>query len=139
MKHAWAKSACAYLEERCDEETIPRIRRECRCKDGKAIAAKLMKYLKRNDSLQTFVEDFNRSETFASLVYRSEKQLLFCYPECYCACVKRVPELLPQTWCLCTPGNAEGIFKAVFGDTVQVALLESIKTGGERCVIQVCW
>ncbi len=93
-KHAWAAAACAYLEERFDEETIRRIRWECRCNDGRAIADRLLKYLKRNESLQAFVEDFNRNEDFASLVYEAEDQLLF---------------------------------------------LESIKSGGERCTIQVCW
>ncbi len=138
-KHQWAQEACAYLTAHFDENTIRAIRRECRCNDGRAIAEKLLKYLRRNASLQDFVADFNRSETFASLEYVGEKCLLFCYSSCYCACVKRVPGELPRAWCECTLGNAEGIFRAVFGDSVQVALLESIKTGGTRCAIQVAW
>lgn len=138
-KYAWAQAACTYLEERFDEAEIRAIRRECRCNDGKSIAEKLLRYMKRNPCLQDFVADFNSHETFASLEYVSENRLLFCYPACYCACVKRMPGELSRTWCACTLGNAEGIFRAVFGEKVRVELLESIKTGGKRCAIQVTW
>ncbi len=138
-KFQWARSACAWLEEHFDEETVRAIRRECRCNDGRAIADKLLRYLKRNASLREAVEDFDRCETFASLEYVTENSLLLCYPACCCACVKRAPGELSRAWCLCTLGNAEAIFRAVLGETVRVALVESIKTGGERCVIRVEW
>lgn len=68
------------------------------------------------------------------------KQLnIFCYPECYCACVKRVPKELSKTWCYCTLGNAKGIFEEVFKKEVEVKLVESIKTGSSRCNIEVVW
>ncbi len=138
-KYAWAKSACSYLEEQFDEETIYQIRKECRCNDGKSIADKLLKYLKKSNSIKEFTASFNNNETFAYLEYISEQKLLFCYPNCYCACAKRIPEPLPKTWCYCTLGNAEGIFTEVFQKKVKVTLLESIKTGNNRCAIQVEW
>lgn len=138
-KFTWAKNACAYLEENFDGDTIKAIRRACRCNDGKSIAAKMGKYLNRTGSIKEFAEEFNAHETFASLEYVSENQLVFCYPECYCACVKRVPGLLSKTWCYCTLGNAEGIFTELFGKTVKVELMESIKSGGSRCAIRVEW
>ncbi len=138
-KFAWAEAVCGALEERFDEMTIRRVRMDCRCNDGKAIAEKLRTYLNRADTLQDFVEDFNAHETFASLAYISENELHFCYPECYCACVKRVPGTLYRTWCLCTLGNARGIFRELFQKEVEVELLESIKSGGEKCEIRVNW
>ena len=138
-KFQWAQAACQYLEERFDADAIVRIRKDCRCNDGKSIAAKLLKYLNKSDSIVAFVNTFNQNETFASLVYLSDNRLLFCYPECYCACVKRVPEELSRTWCYCTLGNAEGIFREVFQKDVKVTLLESIKSGGARCAIEVQW
>lgn len=71
--------------------------------------------------------------------YMSDNRILFCYPECYCACVKRVPHELSKTWCYCTLGNAEGIFSKVFGKDVKVTLLRSIKNGADKCVIEVEW
>ena len=138
-KYEWAKAACQYLEEHFDTDTIVDIRKDCRCNDGKSIAAKLLKYLNRADSIEAFVDLFNQNETFASLEYISDNKILFCYPECYCACVKRVPQELSKTWCYCTLGNAEGIFSKVFQKDVEVTLLESIKTGADRCAIEVIW
>ncbi len=138
-KFQWAKSVCNYLEEHFDTDTIIRVRKECRCNDGKSIADKLKKYLKKADSIEEFVHLFNENETFAFLEYISDNKILFCYPECYCACVKRVDQELSRTWCYCTLGNAEGIFSKVFKKDVKVTLLKSIKTGADRCVIEVEW
>ena len=55
------------------------------------------------------------------------------------ACVKRVPGELSKTWCCCTLGNAEGIFREVFKKDVKAALLGSIKTGSDRCTIKIEW
>lgn len=138
-KFAWANHVCEYLEQNYDKAAILNIRKDCRCNDGKSIAGKLRKYLCQADNIEEFVKRFNQAESFASLEYISEHKILFCYPECYCACVKRVPEKLPQTWCLCTLGNAEGIFRTLFEKDVCVRLLQSIKSGAEKCVIEVKW
>lgn len=138
-KFEWASDVCKYLEANYDEATIEKIRKECRCNDGKSIANKILKYLNKAESIETFVDDFNSHETFAFLEYKTENKIVFCYPECYCACVKRIPKELSKTWCYCTLGNAEEIFKLVFGKEVKVTLLESIKTGGNRCAIEVEW
>lgn len=136
-KYEWAKNACDYLEEHFDTETIKEIRKECRCNDGKSIAIKILKYWNKVNSVEQFVNDFNENETFAVLEYISDNKILFCYPECYCACIKRVPKEISKTWCYCTVGNAEGIFREVFKKDVKVELLASIKTGGNKCVIEV--
>ena len=41
-KFEWAKTACDYLGEHFDTDTILKIRKECRCNDGKSIAKKLL-------------------------------------------------------------------------------------------------
>lgn len=138
-KYEWAKDTCSYLEEHFDKDTIIKIRKDCRCNDGKSIADKLLKYLNKADTIEEFVNTFNQNETFAFMKYISDNRILFCYPECYCACVKRVPKELSKTWCYCTLGNAEGIFSKVFKKDVKVTLLESIKTGAAQCVIEVKW
>lgn len=138
-KYEWAKNVCNYLEEHFDSETIRKIRKDCKCNDGKAIADKLIKYLKNADSIEQFVSTFNEKETFAFLEYISDNKVLFGYPQCYCPCVKRIPQEISKTWCYCTLGNVESIFKQVFNKEVKVTLLESVKSGGARCVIEVEW
>lgn len=138
-KYEWAKKVCSYLEENYDMSTIINIRKECRCNDGKSIANKLLKHLNKATDIEEFVRLFNQSETFAYLEYISDHKILFCYPQCYCACVKRVPQKLSKSWCYCTLGNAEGIFRSVFKKDVKVSLRESIKSGSDKCVIEVEW
>lgn len=138
-KYEWAKNTCDYLEEHFDENTIIKIRQACCCNDGKSIAKKIEKYLNKAESIEGFVKQFNENETFASMEYLSEHKILFCYPECYCACIKRIPKELSKTWCYCTLGNAKGIFKEVFNKEVEVKLVESIKAGASKCIIEVVW
>lgn len=138
-KFEWASRVCALLEANLAEEEIIKVRKECRCNDGKSIAKKLLKYLNRAESIESFVNEFNQNESFASLEYISNHKLIFCYPECYCPCVKRVPGAVSRTWCYCTLGNAEGIFREVFQKDVRVTLEESIKTGAKRCAMVVEW
>lgn len=138
-KYEWAKKVCGYLEENYDTATIISIRKECRCNDGKSISNKLLKYLNKATDIEEFVRLFNQEESFAFMEYISEHKILFCYPQCYCACVKRVPQKLSKSWCYCTLGNAEGIFRCVFKKDVKVSLRESIKSGSDKCVIEVEW
>ncbi len=138
-RYEWAKDVCNYLEEHFDAETIIDIRKECRCNDGKSIANKILKYLNKASCTEQFVNIFNENETFAFFEYISDNKILFCYPQCYCSCLKRVPKEISGTWCYCTLGNAECIFKEVFKKDIKVKLLKSIKTGGDKCVIEVEW
>lgn len=138
-KFEWAKQACTFLEEHLKEEEIIKVRKECICNDGKSNAKKMLKYLNQAECIKDFVDAFNQAETFASLEYISENKLLFCYPECYCGCVKRVPGNLTNSWCYCTIGNAESMFREVFQKNVKVTLKESIKTGAKRCAMVVEW
>lgn len=139
-KYEWARNTCDFLEAHYDLETIITIRKECRCNDGKSIANKLLQYLNKANNIEQFVHAFNEHETFATMEYISDHHIRFSYPQCYCACIKRVPGVLSKTWCYCTLGNAESIFKEVFKqDDIKVTLLESIKTGGNKCVVAVTW
>ena len=63
--------------------------------------------------------------------------LLLVYPECYCACVKRVEEPISKTWCLCTLGHVKGLFYQVLDREVEAELVETIKTGGARCAVKL--
>ena len=138
-KFEWAQHACDFLEKHLEEEEIIKVRKECICNDGKSNAKRMLKYLNKASDTKEFVELFNQNENFASMEYISENKLIFCYPECYCGCVKRIPDNLTKTWCYCTIGNAESMFREVFQKDVRVTLKESIKTGAKRCALVVEW
>lgn len=138
-KFEWAQQTCSFLENNLEEDEIINIRKNCICNDGASNAKKLIKYLNKASDIKGFVELFNQNETFASMEYIAENKLLFCYPECYCGCVKRIPENLTKTWCYCTIGFAESMFGKVFQRDVKVTLTESIKNGAKRCAMVVEW
>lgn len=138
-KHVWAENICGYLEENLGEEKVLQIRKECKCGDGRSTADKLIKYLNQAGSIEGMVALFNQRENFASLEYISDNKVLFCYPQCYCGCVKRVPRELSKAWCYCTLGYTESMFKQVLVKDVKATLLQSIKTGADSCVIEVQW
>ena len=138
-KFQWAQQTCSFLENNLGEDEIINIRKNCICNDGASNAKKIIKYLNKASGTKEFVELFNKNETFASMEYIADNKLLFCYPECYCGCVKRVPENLTRTWCYCTIGFAESMFGKVFQRDVKVTLTESIKNGAKRCAMVVEW
>jgi hypothetical protein len=138
-KFEWAKEACKFLEKKYDKDTNMRIREKCICNDGKSTAVKMLKYLKQTNSISEFVDSFNDNENFASLEYINNNKIMFCYPECYCGCIKRVNEQLPEVWCYCTLGYAKSVFAEVFSKEVKVELVESIKMGDQRCAVNIEW
>jgi len=138
-KFQWAQAACQDLTARFDTDTLLRLREKCICNDGASTAKLLTKYRNEAGSLQGMVDLFNSRETFAWLEYISERELIFCYPQCYCGCVKRVEGRLPEAWCYCTVGYAKKLFGQLLGVPVRAQLLESLKTGGKRCAVRVMW
>ena len=138
-RFAWANNICNHLSENYDDETILKIREKCPCNDGASTATKLIKYLKQSKTTEEFVNKFNEKESFASLEYIDDHKILFCYPQCYCSCVKRINQPLTKTWCYCTVGYAKKVFSKVFHDGVSVHLIESIKSGDKRCAVSIEW
>lgn len=135
-KFDWARVQCGFLEERFSPEDIAEIRAGCHCEAGAAMAARMRGYLAKAGDMAEFAGLFNAKEKYVTLE-AVEGGLLFIYPECYCACVKRVPEPISRTWCLCTLGHVRGLMAQVLGREPEVELLETIKSGGERCVVKV--
>lgn len=135
-KFAWAQAQCAFLEERFSPEEVETVRARCNCETGAALAKRMRGYWAKSGSLAEFAALFNQREKYVTLE-AVEDGLLLIYPECYCSCVKRVAEPISKTWCLCTLGHVGGLFRQVLDREVEVRLLETVKSGGERCVVKV--
>ncbi|WP_167959181.1 DUF6144 family protein [Anaerosporobacter faecicola] len=135
----WVKNVCEYLEKNYDQKTLQCIREGCICNDGKSTAKKMNTYRNKTMSVEEFIQLFNEKESFASMEYINEQELLFCYPECYCSLVNKTEQPVSKTWCYCTVGYAKSLFTQVFGENVEVSLEESIKNGDTRCAVRVTW
>ncbi len=135
-KFCWAQEQCEFLEENFSPEEVEEVRSRCHCEAPGTLAKRMRRYLQDTDNLEEFAAQFNAKEKYVTLEAAPDG-LLLCYPECYCACVRRAEEPISRTWCLCTLGHVKSLFYQVLDREVEVRLLESIKTGGTRCVVQV--
>lgn len=136
-KHRWACDICAALSAQYDADTAAAIRRDCRCSDGRTMAAQIAGCIRKAGSIADGCALFTRGNPYAFLEYVSDKELLFGYHACVCSCVKRAEAPVPLLWCECSCGYAEAMLRQVFGEGVQVELLGSVKAGGTRCEMRV--
>ncbi|MBE5797212.1 MAG: hypothetical protein E7327_07535 [Clostridiales bacterium] len=136
-KYQWARSVCACLDSTAGADEVRQIRRACRCGDGRTMAQEIASCIARAGSLQEGCALFSQKNRYAFLEYVSNRELRFGYHACVCSCVKRAEGLLPLTWCECSCGYAEAMFRQVFGEAVQVELLGSTKAGDDRCAMRI--
>lgn len=138
-KYRWACEICAALKASSTLDEAACIRRACRCGDGRSMAQEIMKCIKKAGSLAGGCALFSQQNRYAFLEYVSENELIFGYHACVCSCIKRAEGPVPALWCECSVGYAEAMFRQVFGEGVQVTLLESAKSGADRCTFRVEW
>lgn len=136
-KFKWAKDVCDYLEDSYTPDEVKAVRFSCSCMPPEDKIAKIRQLYENAKDLDAFAEAFEREYNGTNLLWHEGETLFFGYPTCYCSCVKRVKDTLPKTWCLCTLGYTKKLFDAVLGCDTVVELIESIKTGGSRCVMKI--
>ncbi|MGF7142723.1 hypothetical protein HNQ56_001141 [Anaerotaenia torta] len=135
-KFKWANEVCSYLEERFSEEEIRKIRMDCCCLPGsKAEEARIL--YESSADYGEFCERFNKKHAPGNSLSHDGKALYFSYPACYCSCIKRGDGNVSGSWCACTLGYTQKLFSHALSCKVQVELLESVKTGGEKCVMKI--
>lgn len=136
-KFKWAGDVCAYLDNNFDDEQVKKIRMGCSCMPPPKLIEQLRRLYKKCNDLDAFAREYEASGSGSFTLACDGDTLIFTYPRCYCDCVQRVNEPVSKTWCLCTLGYTKKLFDAVFECDTEVELLESIKTGGKRCVIKI--
>lgn len=135
-KSKWASDVCTYLDERFSADDIRKIRMDCACNPG-AKAEKVKKLFEAAKNAEDFCERFNKEYAPENTLSYDGQALFLTYPTCYCSCVKRGEAKLTSTWCICTLGYTEKLFSYAMSREVCVELLESVKTGGVRCVMMI--
>ena len=135
-KAVWADEICACLENTSDDATIQKVRMDCACGPGAGKMDRLRKLYRSSDHADDFVLRVNRLNLGFTLRYEAPSYYLI-YPQCYCSFIKRSEKLISKTWCYCTLGYTKRMFDYILEKDVGVTLLESVKTGGEKCVIRI--
>lgn len=135
-KFKWANDVCNYLESHFKEDDIRQIRMCCSCDPGnKAESVKRM--FETSADYNEFCEKFNKEYAPSNNLSHDGTALYFSYPTCYCSCVKRGNGSVTKSWCICTVGYTKKLFEGTLSREVEVELLESVKTGGTKCVMKI--
>lgn len=135
-KHAWAQSICVDLESEFDDDSIKRIRMDCACGPDDGKINNLKKLFHSCPNMEAFAQRATGMKQGYQMTYDGQS-LFLIYPQCYCSCVKHVDKPLSKTWCYCTLGYTKKMFESVFDHPVHVELIDSVKMGGEKCLIKV--
>lgn len=136
-KFRWAREVCEYFEVNYTPDEIKKIRMTSSCEPPESKLRSAKALFSVSGSPEEFCDAFNRE--FApenSLEYKGG-EYYFSYPRCYCSAVARGEGTLPVTWCLCSLGYVKRLFDHALGCDTYVELLESIKTGGARCLFKI--
>jgi len=134
QKRDWAQAICRDLNEQFDAETVKKIRIQCACGPAQAKMEALRKLYRTSGALEAVAERLS-TEGAPSCV--KDGILYISYPICYCSFVNKFFERLPDTWCYCGVGYTRRNLEYALGCPVDVELLESVKQGNKRCLMQV--
>lgn len=136
-KFKWANDVCAYLESNFSDDQIKRIRMDSSCTPSPKYIEAVRKLYQASKNLDEFCDKYNTEYTGEHSIWYENDVLFFSYPYCYCDCVQRVDGRISRTWCLCSLGYTKKLFDNVLECDTEVELVESIKTGGSRCVMSI--
>ena len=124
------------MNESFDDETVKAVRMDCACGPELGKGKKMKELYEKEPDPQVFVEKVNKLNQGFTLEYDGAYFYLI-YPQCYCSCVKRIEQTLPQAWCYCTLGYTEKMFSYIMDKEVKAELLGSVKMGFDCCRIKI--
>lgn len=135
-KREFVEGVCSALTEQFDTDTVKKIRMACCCQPPNGEIERVRRLYECSADLTDFAARYNAVHTNQS-VWVENGVLFYCYPRCYCSTIKYSDKPVPIEWCYCTLGYTKTLFERAFGCPVEVELLETVKTGGSRCVMSV--
>lgn len=136
-KFKWSENVCAYLEGNFNKEKVKQIRMKCSCTPPQKYADDVKRLYSSCDTINDFCEKYNMQYLGKHSIWNEGDSIFFSYPQCYCSLVKRDDKLISKTWCLCTLGYTKKLFDYVLDCETSAELIESVKTGGNRCVMRI--
>jgi hypothetical protein len=131
----WVKSTMNRVESLFDKATVNQIRMHCQCGYGMDEKLELVKELMASSSNMEEFGNLDKAKAAGLSCMNGELHLQF--PFCPCPMLAEVDKLETYTWCQCTTGYSKVLFEKVFGCTVDVELLKSIKVGDDICLMSI--
>jgi hypothetical protein len=132
----WAENMCSELESKFDDHMIKQIRMGCACGPTQDHMEKLRQLFFATKNVEEFARKYNMGN-YGSTIQLEGETIYFSYPACYCSLVNKIDRPISKTFCYCSLGYAKKMFEYALGHKVNVELLESIKTGGSKCLMRI--
>lgn len=136
QKFKWAADMCEYLENTFSWDDIKKIRMDCSCTPPPEYLETVKKLYQDSENLDEFCERYNTTYAGEHSVWHENGVLFLSYSRCFCDCL-HVDGPISKTWCLCSLGFAKKLFDIVLDCNTEAELIESVRTGGMRCVMKI--
>lgn len=154
QREKWMNCTLGELERCMNDNTMKKVRKGCVCsrKEETRIPGYKGVFDRTNNrkeqyrklylaasSLEQFVDELKKLEDAPGKpsVELIEGKLYKYFYTCTCPFLQDIPAVVPRAWCYCTLGNSEDTFSYAFGRELHGNLIESVKTGGSRCTIEI--
>ena len=131
----WVTSTMHRLEKLFDGPSVKKIRMACQCSLFMDEKLALVKELLESSS--NMYEFANQARARAAGLFSSDGKLFLQFPSCPCPMLADVERLESSAWCQCTTGYSKVLFEKAFGCEVSVELLEAVKMGDDRCLMEI--
>lgn len=128
------KEMMLVLDQRVDEETRKQIMEACgrRC-IGASTLERASRLKQTAPDLDHLLALLNEAHIGGGSLQREGNTIHAAYDRCYCGSVSKTKEAVSDTYCRCSCGWFRQLFETLLGRPVEVELVSSIISGGERC------
>lgn len=129
----WVNACMRRMTDTFNADEVKSIRMNCQCGYGMEDKYALIKELYEGAAS---VEEFaNNNKAKAAGLFTKDGDLYLQFHFCPCPMLAKVERLESNTWCQCTTGYSKVLFEKLFGCSVDVELLKSIKMGDDICLM----
>lgn len=131
----WVNATMKRLEDSFAPTVTKQIRMECQCGYGMEEKVALLRELRA--SYSDLEEMANSDKAKTAGLFSENDSLYLQFTFCPCPMLGEVEQLDSKTWCQCTTGYSKVLFERAFECKADVELLESIKSGDNRCLMKI--
>ncbi len=122
------------LDQNVNAETRRQMMETCgRHCIGASTLEKARRLLRDAPDLDSWLDRLNEAHIGGGHLRREGDSIHAAYDRCYCGSVSQAKERISDTYCRCSCGWYRQLFETLLGRPIEVELVSSIISGGERC------
>ncbi|HWT75202.1 MAG TPA: DUF6144 family protein [Mobilitalea sp.] len=136
----YIKSILEEVKRSQNVDACKNIMRPCgyQCISGNIIVKAKDLYLKAGQKVEVFLELLNKEHIGGGNLTLQDDAIIGSYEFCYCGIPKSVKNL-PKEYCECSAGWFERLFSEVFERKVEVIIIQTFLSGGDKCIFKITY